>query len=198
MEKLVYLVPSSISASVAEALGAHLPGLGEHTRGLTALAPAVTEGVTPSPYAAILCAWFACLDRRVAFEHALSNQRVDLHGYLVTESVVHGAGLPISITAEVSLVVLQQAPQLGPTELRAKLMALSPILRAKAATRHVVRDYVVRPLQTSCPPLRALYTIAHGPDLTLSELDRIFDGVSPSAQRASRAYVRRVVRARAL
>lgn len=192
MEKLTYLVPSATSRERVRALEAQLPQLSVHTRGLSVVTP-VTEEAQTASFAAALFVWVACIDRRLAFEHALSDFASEVEGYLVTESVVHGARATLPAQRDVTIMTLQQAPQLGQSELRARLAALSPMLRAQSA-QHVSRDGVVRPLQTSASPLRALFTIVHAHPPSREALATVFDALGQSAQRDLFAATQQVIR----
>ncbi len=208
MEKLLYLLPSSGSelelegatAPADEELRSKLSSLAEHTRGLTVLTTLHHRHQNEADGAAgwaALFVWLTCVDRRIAFEHALSDLRLRADGYLLTESIIHGARAPAAAGRHATLVSLGQVPQLGQQELRVRLAALSSSLRARAASAHITRDYVVRPLHASAKPLRGLFTLSFTSSeapLTSAELGQLFDQLGLTAQRSIQSCERYIAR----
>jgi len=161
MEKLVYLVPAHPEKDSATLLAHHLTRLAAHTCHLTLLTPTSADAGELGISGA-LCLWLPCLDRRVAFEAVLRELVPSVDGYLVTESVLREGRGPVAQHADVTLVLLRQAPKLGQAELRERLAQVSPALAELAVSERIVRDSVVRPLDARAPALRAMFTFVHG------------------------------------
>ncbi len=160
MEKVIYLVQHA--HGIESRLVSRSPALREHTSGLTVTTcDSASESQGP---AAILSAWFACIDRRDAFEAALSDLDAGFAAYLVTESVLRRQARHVVAQADktpVTLLFLHQAPGLGQAELRASLAALTPALRELKDDVAITRDTIARPLHSAAPPLRAVFGFVH-------------------------------------
>ena len=156
MEKVIYLVQHA--HGIESRLVSRGLALRAHTSGLTVTTcDSASESQGP---AAILSAWFACIDRRDAFEAALSDLDAGFAAYLVTESVLRRQARHVVAQADktaVTLLFLHQAPRLGQAELRASLASFTPALRELKEDVAITRDTIARPLHSDDPPLRAVF-----------------------------------------